>query len=451
MNIARRLVSKKKKRYQEGGFDLDLTYVTPNIIAMGFPSVGKEALFRNPMDEVQRMLKRNHGDHYKVYNLCSEKTYEPSSFDGRVERFPFDDHNAPPFEIMLPCCRSMDEWLKQDPRNVAIIHCKAGKGRTGTMICESSMDFYAESRTRNKEGVTIPSQRRYVNYFYEYLKNGIQYPRPNLSLYLDLMILLNPPQSILGGTFKLVINDKDGNTIFSYKYKSKKESDTIITVPLLTSHNSKRVPLTGDLKVLFYEINLTTSKQLFHFWVNTFFCPQNNILVLQKIEIDKISRKSTPDDFRLELQFSEAPPGEVEAYYSSQKKLNSSPLPSAGAYKKPPPPSSSSPSLLPSSTPNVGTSLARNVGEQSSNNNDQNLDSNNSEENLVEDDEDEEEEDESCTPLSSCMIGEDDDDVINVDDGADAYSSGCEYNDGYIDEEDFIQKLELKYNQMRNN
>ena len=42
------------------------------------------------MEEVQRMLKRNHGEHYKVYNLCSEKTYEPSSFEGRVERFPFD-------------------------------------------------------------------------------------------------------------------------------------------------------------------------------------------------------------------------------------------------------------------------------------------------------------------------------------------------------------------------
>lgn len=74
---------------------------------MGFPSTDLEQLYRNRLSDVQRLLEQKHAKHYKVYNLCSEKAYESSAFKGRVERFPFDDHNAPPFEIMLPFCRSV--------------------------------------------------------------------------------------------------------------------------------------------------------------------------------------------------------------------------------------------------------------------------------------------------------------------------------------------------------
>jgi hypothetical protein len=67
--FVRSVVSKKKKRFVEDGFDLDLTYITPRIIAMGFPSSGMEGIYRNPLPEVQRFFAKRHAGHYKVLEI----------------------------------------------------------------------------------------------------------------------------------------------------------------------------------------------------------------------------------------------------------------------------------------------------------------------------------------------------------------------------------------------
>ena len=47
--VFRHLVSGSKRRVQEGGYDLDLTYVQPRIIALGLPASGLlEPIYRNP-------------------------------------------------------------------------------------------------------------------------------------------------------------------------------------------------------------------------------------------------------------------------------------------------------------------------------------------------------------------------------------------------------------------
>ena len=54
------LVSKKKQRYKGEGYNLDLSYITDRLIAMGFPAQNFESLYRNSMDDVKRFLDEKH-------------------------------------------------------------------------------------------------------------------------------------------------------------------------------------------------------------------------------------------------------------------------------------------------------------------------------------------------------------------------------------------------------
>ncbi|KAG4386478.1 hypothetical protein AAZX31_11G051400 [Glycine max] len=182
---ARHIVSQNKRRYQEDGFDLDMTYITENIIAMGFPggdfSSGIfgyiEGFYRNHMDEVIKFFETHHKGKYKVYNLCSERLYDGSLFQGKVATFPFSDHNCPPIQLIASFCQSAYSWLKEDIQNVVVVHCKAGMGRTGLMICslllflkffptaEEAIDYFNHKRCVDGKALILPSQIRYVKYF----------------------------------------------------------------------------------------------------------------------------------------------------------------------------------------------------------------------------------------------------------------------------------------------
>ena len=194
-NFFKRLVSKQKRRFQDSNFDLDMSYITDKVIAMGFPSTGMEVMYRNSLSDIIKFFHVRHNDEVKVYNLCLEKDriYNKNVFpNSKVGLFPATDHNPSPIKLILEFCIDLCLYLIKNPKGVAAVHCKAGKGRTGVMICsylvfsglcqtsEKAFRYYARVRTKNNTGVTIASQKRYIKYFETFLESNFYPPYINL-------------------------------------------------------------------------------------------------------------------------------------------------------------------------------------------------------------------------------------------------------------------------------
>ena len=214
------IVSEGRIRMHRRNYDLDLVYITRRIIAMGYPATGCESFYRNSFTDVKQFLKEEHGNKYKVYNLCMEKSriYKKTAFGGpKVSLFPFQDHQSCPVKLMLEFCIDVCIFLLKDDENVAAIHCKAGKGRTGTMICAyllftgvalnsvNAFEMYGTRRSKEKRGVTVPSQRRYIQHFETYLSCNFQRPYFKLIPKIIKNFLTKPKGNLL----KKIMNEKN--------------------------------------------------------------------------------------------------------------------------------------------------------------------------------------------------------------------------------------------------
>ncbi|KAL5279273.1 PTEN family protein [Megaselia abdita] len=270
-NPIRNIISGNRNRLKDGTHDLDLVYIQKNIIAMGYPAANMEAIYRNNIEDVVNFFNENHRDHFKIYNLCCEKKYDASKFNNKVACYPFVDHCPPTIELILGFCEDVHKFLVEDRENVVAIHCKAGKGRTGTMIScyliyskmvkddKDALEFYGLKRTTDGKGVTIPSQRRYVNYFSQLRNENLQYRTKSLQI-CEIQLSSAPlkTSSVSCQIFTLQ-NPVDPVEVT--------KCETIILDCSKNLRIEKNLIVSGDVKI--------ELKNLFHFWFNTFFVTRN--------------------------------------------------------------------------------------------------------------------------------------------------------------------------------
>lgn len=161
------------------------------MVTSGPSSVWPKKAYRNPLDQLVGFLDRKHGQDWAIFEFRAEGTgYPDSEVYNRVHHFPWPDHHPPPFALIPNIMAAMRNWIQrldddttlshtreEKKKRVAVIHCKAGKGRSGTVACsyliseegwkmEDALERFTARRMRAGfgHGVSIPSQLRWVGY-----------------------------------------------------------------------------------------------------------------------------------------------------------------------------------------------------------------------------------------------------------------------------------------------
>jgi hypothetical protein len=345
IRIYRRLVKmaqSRKIRYQKFGFNLDLSYITNQVIAMALPATGMESKFRNPLEEVQRFMRTMHQDHtgpkYLIFNLASERAYSAKLFDDQVETYPTDDHCPIMMEVLCEAIVTMEGFLAEHPRHIVAVHCKNGKGRTAQLIVSwllysgfskatkfsslpqvDALQWFSLKRTGKRDSVEVacedPSQLRYIEYFHKVCQEG-GYTAPSIALH-KITLHTTPKMDRNKGCDPWFVIEMRGREVFDYSKEHVVQRMHAGREKIEFDANNTVVQ--GDVCITFYHHSEepVSDEKMFYLWFHTGFI-ENNRLILTKSELDGCSRDEKNKVFaagvKLELEFKSVKHARIPRY-----------------------------------------------------------------------------------------------------------------------------------------
>ena len=333
LNKLRRAFMTDNLRYRKNGFNLDLTYVTNNVIAMPLPGQDLEAKQYNNIDEVARFFQKLYetrtGPSFLIFNVCAERTYPTRLFSNQVMHFPVDKNSPPLLEKLCKFVEFVNEWMDTSSSNVIAVHDVSGLTRTGTFIVcwllysgfatksqtksavEDAIEWYSLKRVgipKDSSLEYLPSTLRYFDYFNQTIEK-LGYSAPGMCL--DKIILWTVPaiKKKTGGCCPWFTITQDGDKeIYDYSKYNQVEHVLQGREKIVFDCGSRQ--LRGDIVITFYDQRLdqNINEEMFHICFHTGFVPTSNFVVPLK-EIDGAHKdemhKVYSPEFRVEFIFTE--------------------------------------------------------------------------------------------------------------------------------------------------
>lgn len=300
--------------------DLDISYITSRIAVMSFPAEGVESAIKNNIEDVRLFLDSRHAGHYAVYNL-SKRSYRPSRFHNRVSECGWQARRAPNLRNLYSICKSMHQWLKQDQRNICIVHCLDGRAVSAVAVCSflcfcrlfttAEAAVYMFSMKRCPPGIS-PSHKRYIEYMCDMMAEEpiIPHSKPILirAVAMTPVPLFNKQRSGCRPFCEVYVGDERVATT-SQEYdrmKDFKMEDGRAEIPL-------GVTVQGDVLIVIYHARSTlggrlqakmASMKMFQIQFHTGFVPRNATSVkFAKYDLDACDiQEKYPDLFQVNLE-----------------------------------------------------------------------------------------------------------------------------------------------------